>query len=253
MEALTVAGVVFAATFGGTLLGMVLRRRLPETHLNHDSKDVVRTGTGLLATLAALVLGLLLASAKGSYDAQRAGFQQLATNLIVLDRALKVYGPEAAPAREHLRRTVGLMLDHRWPADRARPGSLDAPEITASAVAFYAAVRDLPAPTDAQKATQAQALQVSADLARTRWQLSQGEASAIPLPFLVVLVAWLAVLFVTFGLFATPNGTVVAVLAACALSLAGALFLIVELDQPFDGLIQVSSKPLRDALGQLGR
>ncbi len=253
MDSLTVAGVALAATFGGALAGVALRRRLPDSHLTSESKDVVKTGTGLLATLSALVLGLLVASAKSSYDAQRGGFQQLATNIILLDRSLKEYGPEAGGCRERLRHTVALVIEHRWPAGGGRPGSMDAAEITESGRAFYAAARSLPAPTDAQKATQAQALQMSTDLARTRWQLTQAEESAIPLPFLVVLVVWLTVLFVTFGLFAPPNATVLVVLGCCALSVAGALFLIVELDQPFNGLIQVSSKPLRDALGQLGR
>lgn len=253
MDSLTVAGVVFGCTFGGALLGLGLRRVLPEEHLNSESKEVVKMGTGLLATLAALVLGLLIASAKSSFDAQRAGFQQLATNLIVLDRSLAFYGPETKDIRDRLRRTVQLVLDHRWPADGSPAGGLDAPDITESSGALYAAIRDLSPRTDAQKAIQAQALQVSADLARTRWLLHEGDERSIPTPFLVVLVAWLAVLFVTFGLFSPGNATVVTVLFVCAVSVAGALFLIVELDHPFDGLIQLSAKPLRDALGQLGR
>ena len=253
MGSLTIAGVVFACTFGGALFGMYLRRILPESHLSSESKDVVKMGTGLLATLAALVLGLLVASAKSSYDAQRTGFQQLATNLILLDRSLKFYGQEGAPIREQLRCTVAVLLDLRWPADGSRPKGLDAPELTESGLALQAAIRNLSPGTDAQKATQAQALQVASDLARTRWQLTQAEESSIPIPFLVVLIFWLTVLFITFGLFSPPNATVIAILLICAMSLAGALFLIVELDQPFNGLIQISSKPLRDALGQLGQ
>ncbi len=253
MDALTIAGIVFVSTFGGAVFGMFLRRVLPESHLSRDSKDVVNISTGFLAALAALVLGLLVASAKSSYDAQRAGFQQLSTNIILLDRALKQYGPETKPIRDELRRLVTLLLDHRWPAGGGRGPGWDSPEITQSAEAFYAALGSLSATTEPQKATQTQALQVSADLARTRWQLSQGRESSFPMAFLVVIVLWLTVLFVSFGLFAPPNGTVVAVLFVCALSLAGALFLVEELDQPFDGLIQISSKPLRDAQGQLGR
>lgn len=253
MDSLTVAGIVFACTFGGALLGLYLRRVLPEAHLSSESKDAVKMGTGIVATLTALVLGLLVASAKSSFDAQKAGFRQLATNLILLDRSLQYYGPETKDIREQLRRTVTLLLDHRWPAGGGRSVGLDSPEITESGGAFYAAVRDLKPQTDAQKAIQSQALQVSIELGRTRWQLSQGEESAIPIPFLVVLVLWLTVLFVTFGLFSPPNATVIVVFLICAVSLAGALFLIVELDQPFHGLIQISSKPLRDALGQLGQ
>lgn len=253
MDSLTVAGIVFACTFGAALLGMYLRRVLPESHLSSESKDAVKMGTGVVATLAALVLGLLVASAKNSFDTQKAGFQQLSVNLILLDRALKHYGPETNEIREKLRGTVSLLLDHRWPAGGSRASGLDSPEISESAGALSAAIRDLSPRTEAQKTIQSQAMQLASDLGRTRWALSQGDESSIPTPFLVILVLWLTALFVTFGLFSPRNATVVVVFLVCALSLAGALFLIVELDHPFHGLIQISSKPLRDALGQLGQ
>ena len=164
VDALTIAGIVFASTAGGALFGMFLRRVLPESHLSSDSKDVVKMGTGVLATLAALVLGLLVGSAKSSYDAQRVGFQQFSTNLIILDRSLKLYGPETRALRDELRRLVTMLLDHRWPPGGGRATGLDAPEISESAQTIYAAIQALPASTDAQKAIQAQALQVSADL-----------------------------------------------------------------------------------------
>ena len=253
MDTWTIAGTVFGCTFGGALLGMCLRRILPDSHMSSDSKDVVKMGTGLLATLSALVLGLLVASAKSSFDAQRTGFQQLSTNLILLDRQLQFYGPETKVIREHLRQAVLLLLESRWPANSSRGGGLDGPEITERGGALFAAIRDLAPKTDAQRSIQSLALQISSDLARTRWQLNQGDESSIPTPFLVVLVFWLTVLFITFGLFSPGNATVISVHFICALSVAGALFLIVELDRPFNGLIQISSKPLRDALGQLGQ
>lgn len=253
MDSLTIAGIVFACTFGGALLGIFLRRILPEAHLNSESKDVVKMGTGLLATLAALVLGLLIASAKSSFDAQRTGFQQLSTNLILLDRSLKFYGPETKEIRERLRRMVVLLLDYRWPEPGSTAKRLDAAEITESAALLYAAIRDLSPKTDTQKAVQSQSLQVIWDLARTRWFLNQGDDGSIPTPFLLILVFWLSVLFVTFGAFSPWNATVITILFICAISVTGALFLIVELDRPITGLIQISSKPLRDALGQLGR
>lgn len=252
MDSLTVAGTVFGCTLGGAFAGMGLRRLLPESHLSPEAKDVVKMGTSLVSTLAALVLGLLIASAKGSFDAQRTGFQQLSVNLILLDRSLQSYGPEAADCRAKLRRTVQLLIDHRWPPDGTPATGLADPELTASGGALYAAIRDLAPRTDAQKLVQSQALGVATDLARTRWTLRQGEGHSIPTALLVVLVVWLTVLFVTFGLFAPPNGTVGGVLVVCAASVAGALFLIVELDRPFDGLIQISSQPLRDALEQFG-
>jgi hypothetical protein len=253
VDSLTIAGIVFACTFGGSLFGILLRRILPDTHLSGDSKDAVKLGTGLIATLSALVLGLLIASAKSSFDAERSGLQQLSTNIILLDRSLKFYGPETKQIREMLRRTVMLLLELRWQANGPHASGLNASELSESGGELYAAIRDLSPRTDAQKAIQSQALQISFELSRTRWLLIQGEESSIPTPFLVVLVFWLTVLFITFGLFSPRNATVITVLFICALSVGGALFLIVELDRPLNGLIKISSKPLRDALEQIGK
>jgi hypothetical protein len=96
-------------------------------------------------------------------------------------------------------------------------------------------------------------MQISADLGRTRSLLLEQTGGSIPMPFLVVLVFWFTVIFITFGLFAPPNATVIAVLLVCALSVAGAIFLILELDRPFEGLIQISDAPLRSALARLGQ
>lgn len=253
MTSLAVAAVVFVCAFGGAMLGSFLRARLPEHHLNSESRDVVKLGTGLIATLSALVLGLLIASAKSGFDQQRTGFQQIGSNFVVLDRALARYGPESKAARDALRRTVVSMLDRLWPDDNSSASRLDAAEITAAGAAMYGAIRDLAPGNDAQKSIQDQALQISADMARTRWLMSQQDDSSIPIAFLVVLIFWLSVLFSSFGLFSPRNATVVAMLFVCALSVAGAVFLIADLDQPFDGLIQISDAPLRKALSQLGQ
>ncbi len=253
MNSLAISGTVFACAFGGTIVGIFLQRILPELHLRQESRDVIKLGTGLIATMAALVLGLLIGGAKSAFDAQRSGFQQLATNLILLDRALAHYGPEAKPAREQLRGAVASMIDRLWPADGSPSSGLDDPTITADSGTLYTTIRDLAPLDDSQRSLQAQAFQVGAELARTRWLLSQTDDDSLPIPFLVVLAFWLFVLFTSFGLFSPRNGTVLVVLFVCALSVAGAVFLIVDLDQPFEGLIQVSSTPLRNCLAQLGR
>lgn len=252
MESMEVGGIVFACTFGGALAGMLLRSVVPERHLNTESKDVVKLGTGLIATLAALVLGLLVASAKGSFDAQRAGFQQLAANLVVLDRTLARYGPETKDARDALRNLVVSTIERLWP-DNASPSSgLGAAAITTGGAAVFERVGNLSPKNEAQRALQSQAIQICNDLARTRWLLTEQDESAIPRAFLVVVVFWLTVLFMSFGLFSPLNPTVIVTLLVCALSVAGAMFLIVDLDDPFGGLIQISSTPLRNALSQLG-
>jgi hypothetical protein len=248
-----IAGIVFACTFGGALIGISLRAKLPESHLTSESKEVIKLATGLLATLAALVLGLLVASAKSAFDAQESGFQQLSANIVVLDRMLAHYGPEAIQAREALRGTVTATIDRLWPSKGSPASGLDDTAITADGETLYSAIRDLAPQNDAQRVVQSQALQIGTDLARTRWLLSQQQDSASSVPFLIVLLFWLFAIFTSFGLFAPRNGAVLTALMVCALSSAGAIFLIVDLNQPNGGLIQVSSGPLRYAVSQLGK
>jgi hypothetical protein len=250
MSPLTISLIVFGVIFVGALLGMVCRARLPEHHLSPDSRDVVKLGMGLVGTITALVLGLLIASAKGSFDAQRNGLAQLAANVILLDRILAHYGPEAKEAREQLRGAIADLIDRTWPADGSRSGQLEAPGGYES---LYETIQALAPKNEAQRSLKAAALKTGVDIAHARWLLFAEKGSAIPVPFLVVLVFWVAMLFASFSLFAPPNATVVVTLLVCALSVAGAIFLILELDRPFEGLIPISSDPLRRALEQLGR
>jgi hypothetical protein len=253
VDSLLIAAIVFACTFGGAVFGMLLRAALPEHHLSHDSKDVVKMATGLIATLSALVLGLLVASAKSTFDAQKTGFQQIAANFVLLDRTLAQYGPEAKPTRALLRSTVSTLTDRLWPTDGSRSAGLDATELTELGGALLKAVRELTPRTDVQRSLQSQALQIGGELSRLRWSLSQQEDNSVPMPFLVVLVFWLFVLFTSFGLTSPRNATVIVVHFVCALSVAGALFLIVDLGQPFQGVFQIPSTPFRKALTQLGQ
>jgi hypothetical protein len=125
MNSITVSLIVFTCVFGGALLGMLLRATLPEHHLGSDSKDIVKLGMGLVGTMAALVLGLLVASAKGSFDVQSTELTQMAANVGLLDRALAQYGPETKEARDMLRVVVARLLDEIWSKDRAGPAPLD--------------------------------------------------------------------------------------------------------------------------------
>jgi hypothetical protein len=244
---------VLFSTFGGALLGMAIRARLPESHLDKDSKEVIGVATGLLAALAALVMGLLVASAKAEFDAQEAGFQELAANIVLLDSMLAHYGPETADARVALKGAVATMILRIFPNERHDSSGLKSTEITTQGNRVYAAIRNLTPHDDAQRTVQEQMLQTSADVARTRWLLSEEHDSASLLPFVVVLVIWLTVIFVSFGLFAPPNAAVVATLLVCALSTAIAVLLIVDLNWPAAGIIQITSTPLRFAESQLGR
>ncbi len=252
MSSIVVGGIVFACTFCGAMLGIWFRMLLPDHHLTNESKEVIKLGTGLIATMAALVVGLLIASAKSDFDAQKGAFQQISSNVVLLDRALAHYGSETKDSRTLLRQSATTLLDRYWPTPDASKRVDDA-ELRTNTGAMYDSIRDLSPRTDAQRSIQNLALQISADLARARLQTSQREQGSIPFPYLVVLVFWLTVLFISFGLFAPTNLTVIGALFVCALSVGGALFLIVDLDQPYEGLIQVSPELLRSSIHQLGK
>lgn len=250
MSSMAISWIVFGVVLGGALLGMVLRALLPEHHLSQDSKDTVKLGMGLIGTITALVLGLLVASAKSSFDAQRNGLAQLSANLILLDRILAHYGSDTKEIREQLQQTVVMMIDQIWPEDRARAGHV---EPTTDSESLYEQIQGLSPRTESQRSLQVAALKTGVDVAQARWLLFAQKSSAIPTPFLVILVFWLALLFASFSMFSRPNATVVVTLLLCALSVSAAIFLILELDRPFGGLIQLSSDPLRRVLEQLGR
>ena len=254
MSSLAISGVIFACVFGGTIVGIVLRAILPEQHLSSESKDVVKLGMGLIGTMTALVLGLMIASAKSSFDTQRTGMAQLAGNVIMLDRALAHYGPESKDARQMLQASIADMIQRTWPEQSSDSGQAKAKSGTEGKYeGLYEKIQELAPKNDAQRTLQAQALKTGADIAQLRWSLFAQKGSSIPIPFLVVMVAWLALLFASFSLFAPPNPTVVVTLLICALAVSSAVFLILELDRPFAGLIQISSDSLRAALALLGR
>jgi hypothetical protein len=247
----SIGWIVLGCVFGGALLGMVLHLILPEHHLASDSKDVIKLGMSLTATMSALVLALLIASAKSSYDAQRNEITQMSANIILFDRILAKYGPETKIARDLLHRSVVRVIDQIWPETTASTEELDPTAIRADAL--YDKIEQLSPQNDTQSALKAQALKMGIDLAQTRWLLFEQRGSSIPSAFLVLLIFWVTIIFLSFGLFAPPNATVIVTLFLCALSVSGAIFLILQLDRPFGGLIRISSAPLHSALVHLGQ
>ena len=252
MSPIATSCIVFACVFGGALLGMLLRKVLPEHHLDPDSRSIVNSGMALIGTMSALLLSLLIASAKSSFDAQRGEITQMSADIIQLDRVLGRYGPEANLARTALRRMV-IAADQSWSQGSSRSEWLDSAEIRVGVASLYEKVEELTPHNDFQRQLQSQALQMGAELGRTRSLLLEQAGSAISLPFLVVMVFWLSVIFTSFGLFSPRNTTVIATLLVCALSVSGAIFLILELDSPFSGLLQISDAPLRSAIAHIGQ
>lgn len=228
-------------------------RSLPGTHLNSDGRDVIKLAIALIATLVALVLGLMIATAKGAYDSQAASVRQMAANLLLLDRILAEYGPDAAPPRGLLREAGERLRTHLWPDDGASPRSLAPDEARAEMRALVADLIALAPANDGQHFLKARALQVTSDLGAARFQLYVQSGGGPSPTFVLVLAFWLIILFGGYGLIAPRNATIITFLVACSVSVAAALFLILELADPFGGVIRLPDEPLRQAISQMGQ
>jgi hypothetical protein len=239
--------------FSGVLLGLLLRRLLPDQHLRDASKKTVKVAAGTIATISALVLGLLVASAKNTFDTTEAEMTQRAAKIILLDRLLADYGPETKPARAQLRNTVAAMIETIWPEEKTGVSGVTAYEQMNGMEATQLTLLKLTPTTEAQRQLFATAQQILIDLRQSRWLLIEQTQKVIPIPFLVVLLFWLSMLHVSFGLFAPPNATAITVLLISALSVSGAIFIILEMAHPLQGTIKVSSAPMRKALEHLAQ
>jgi len=244
-----VSVILFVVLVGAALFGRRVHRYLPEAHLSADSRDSVKLAMGLVATMTALVLGLLVSSAKGTYDTARSEVIQMAAKVAFLDRVLALYGPEAAEARTELRAAIIDAVQRIWPGDRSGPARL-APNQQAGD-ALYITVQRLSPHDDAQRTLKAQLATLMVDLGQLRSLLVAQSIPSISKPMLIILVSWLVVIFFGFSLLAPPNATTTLALIASAFSVACAIFLILELDQPFGGLIQIPSEPLTNVLSHL--
>src|SRR5438874_11674712 len=183
----TIAGaIVFACLFGAGLLGMCIRAALPEHHLTTDTKDAVRIGMGLVATMAALVLGLLVASTKGAYDTQKNEVSQMAAKIVFLDRVLANYGPETGGARKLLRGSVGSAIDRMWPDKKSSQTAQLDPSVS-SGEAFFNSIQNLSPNNDVQRSLKSQAVQIATDLGQMRWLLVEQTETSISLPMLIIL------------------------------------------------------------------
>lgn len=250
MSSLTISAIVFVCVFAGAVLGMLLRASLPKEHLSPESRDVVKLAMGIIATMTAVVLGLLVASAKGYYDTQSRELTEMSAQIVLLDRVLAHYGPEAKGARDQVRSSVVRMLDKLWPKGSAQSANVE-PAGTAEIV--FDKIQELAPQNDAQRSLQSRALDLAVDVGRTRWLMFEQASVPISMPMLLVVVFSLTITFASFSLHASPNSTVIVTLILCALAVSATLFLVLEMYTPFHGVIQIPSTPLRNALDHLGR
>lgn len=252
MQPITISSTVFACIFGGAVVGVILRMVLPEHHLNADANEVIKLGLGLITVMTALVLGLLISTAKSSYDTRRMEVAEIAADTILADRSLALYGLETKEARIALHELVVSLLEQVHLA-RGEAPKTSSSGVKTDAADFYQTVRRLSPRGDEQKALKAEVLRISLEVAQIRAAALAQESSSIPVPFLVVLTFWLVILFIGFGLFAPLNPTVLAVLFFCAFSVSAAIFMVIEMDEAFTGVMQISDEPLRNAMAIIGR
>ena len=252
MSSLEISVVALLCLVLGFMLGMWLQYLLPEHHLSKESQDTVKLGAGMVATMSALILGLLVSSAKSSFDAVNVSIAQNGARIIQLDHLLAEYGPETRPFRDGLKASVAERVQKIW--GKSVPGGtgLQAIEKSTTLLDFQTSLQKLTPATEAQKSLLNQCVQVSSDIWQSRLLIIEEQQEPVPPVFLVLLVFWLTLLFVSFGLFAPRNVTVFAVLLVCAVSVSSAVFLILEMSHPLDGLIKVSSAPLLKALELIG-
>ena len=246
MNTTLAALIVFGCLVGAILLGRALRRLLPDDHLTADSRDTIKLAMGLVATMTALVLGLLVSSAKGAYDTKRSEVIQMAAKVAFLERVLGLYGQEGTEARAGIREAVEEAVRQMWP-EEARVSARLAPD-TRAGNAVYSAIEGLSPHDDAQRKLKDQATTLATDFAQLRSLLLAQSVASISMPMLIILVSWLVVIFLGFSVLAPPNATVMFALMVSSLAVSGAIFLILELDQPFAGLIRISSEPMLNAL-----
>jgi hypothetical protein len=249
MDPIVIMLLVSLVVFAGALAGLNLPRVMPGHHLTQGTHDTVKLATGMMSVLASLVLGLLIATAKSSHDTTDRQMRAFSADLALLNETLRDYGDTAARPHALLRQFTVETIGAIWPA-QGEP-DLANPRAGQTLQHVREELRALKPIDDGQKWLAARALDISTDLLRQRWQLIEQTGPSVQTPVLVILVSWVVAIFASFGLNAPRNGTVIAVFAIAALAIGGAIFLIMEMDTPLEGLLHVSSAPMLTALEQM--
>jgi Protein of unknown function (DUF4239) len=252
MASLFTALITLACLSAGTILGSLIRDRLPDHHLRDDSRDVVKMASGVIATLVALVIGLLVSSSKSSYDQASGEVIQIGARVILLNRLLGRYGPETKPIRERMSQAIATSVEQIWPTSRRIP-SLAGIEQSTGMDDVHDLIVKLAPQDEAHRVLRSHALEACINLTHSRWLIIEQAQTTLPVAFLAMLIFWLTVLFASLGLLAPRNATTWCCLFVCAVSMAGAIYLILEMARPLEGLVQISPAPLRKALSVIGR
>jgi hypothetical protein len=251
MQNASVGLISFAVIFGGALIGISAARVLPTHHLTVETRTTVSGSVAIVGTLAALVIGLLISTASGSFLDRSADVSDLSSDLVRVDRTLDRYGPEAKDARAKLHAWAAAKAQELFPDPGAPPTSSD--DSLALVESIEDAVVALTPKTPQQEFMRTRAIAMTVDMTGARWKLLQQQSSSIPMPFLVLLMFWLALVFASFGLFAPRNATAIAALILCSMAVSGGIVMILEFDSPGSHVLRVSAEPMRKALIQIER
>jgi Protein of unknown function (DUF4239) len=253
MASLVTALITLASLCAGTILGSMIRSRLPDHHLHDDSRDVIKTASGMIATLVALVIGLLVSSSKSTYDQASAGVTQIGAKVILLNRLLERYGPETKTIRRRMSEVIATGVERLWPTDPSRTPNLAAIEQISGMEDVHDMIAQLAPRDEAHHVLRSQAIATCIELAHSRWLIIEQAQTTLPTAFLAMLIFWLMVLFASLGLLAPRNATTWCCLFVCAVSMAGAIYLILEMNRPLEGAVQISPAPLQKALSVIGK
>lgn len=248
MNPIEISFIALACILAGALLGSALRNVVPSHYLDAETREVIKLSVGLIATLTALVLGLLIATAKSSFDAKDSQIKQLTANIIELDNVLATYGPDAMITRTLLRRAIVPFANQIWSENRSAQAPTAAYRVLPEGQAFGRAIFQLSPQNDAQRSLRDLAVKLTAEITQTRLILFTSIGNSIPLPFLIILIFWVTILFASFGVLMRANPVAISAIVLCAISTTTALYLILELGSPFSGFMSISSDPLRNAL-----
>ncbi|MEW6144450.1 MAG: hypothetical protein AB1598_05475 [Thermodesulfobacteriota bacterium] len=254
MKAVVISLIIFVCIIGGAFIGIFLRKMLPERHLSDESRNMVTIGMGIVATMAALAVGLMIQGAQTNFNNQRSDLIDMSAKIIFLDKLLADYGPGAEGARQVLRSSLERTINQFWPKDGSGGAMIETPESRAETL--YYQILSLTPDNDVRRAIRDEAVSLTYDLAQARDTLVMGQTRSIPGVFFILLgiiLFWFVAIFFSFGLYAPTNGTVVATLIISALAVTLALFVIMELNRPFDGVLRMPSEPLVEALQNIGK
>jgi hypothetical protein len=239
-------------TFAFGYLGMLLQKLLPETHMTSGSRDMIGAVMGLITLLLALVLGTLVGSAYGVFAVQKANVETLGARVIQLDMALEQYGPEAAPLRRGLHGAIKGAYKMVWGGGEADPQSFRVERYLPGLKALNQGIASLDPKTPAQSQLMGTIGVNAGIIEQTRLLMSLQLASPVPWPLLCVVVSWAMLLFCGFGVLSRLNSTSVVALLIGAFSVASAIFLILELNQPFNGMFRIPSASVEETISSIG-